>query len=373
MRPPRRERTGARRDKGVRTIRTNDVRYPGADLPPLPEDGQATSPDAEADTRLGAVRDTGLALEGRLARQQRSRRRNTQRAAVATAVALAGLMLIAFAWRSASDQRAQTAPLGGTAASASIASTWAALVPAQSESTTSAGASKPATPGPTPYFARYRNLKLRSPIRVSALTEVGFHQASYSYALPMKTRLPDASLSSAGNHHGTHRNTSQQPKGPEAWLIGRVLRMWRARPGRPDTAADVGARPGTAVYAPVTGTVVKVKLYKLYNRWDDYEVHIQADGHPELDVVMIHLTSLDVVPGTRVQAGITQIAKVRKLSDKFYDQLASYTKDGGNHVHVQVNDARDPKYKGLKGAIAPRLVQPSTPDETTLTPDSSDR
>jgi hypothetical protein len=41
------------------------------------------------------------------------------------------------------------------------------------------------------------------------------------------------------------------------------------------------------------------------------------------------------------------------VSDKFYVQLGSYTKGGGNHVHMQVNDATDPKYKGLKGAIDP--------------------
>jgi len=194
---------------------------------------------------------------------------------------------------------------------------------------------------------------LRLPVAVKPLTEIGFHQAAYRYAVRMKSPLPDAKLSKAGNHQGTNRDKASQPTGPAVVLVGRVLRMWRSRPGQPDTAVDVGAKPGTAVVSPVDGTVVKVKRYKLYGKWDDYEVHIQPDGYENLDVVMIHIKDVAVSPGDRVVAGETRVARVRKLSDKFYDQLASYTKDGGNHVHLQINDATDPKYKGLEGAISP--------------------
>ncbi len=107
------------------------------------------------------------------------------------------------------------------------------------------------------------------------------------------------------------------------------------------------------MFSPVTGTVVKVKKYLLYGKWDDYELHIRPDGYPDLDIVMIHVTDVSAKPGDRVQAGETRIAAVRKVSDKFYVQLSSYTKGGGNHVHLQVNDATDPKYKGLEGAIDP--------------------
>jgi hypothetical protein len=129
--------------------------------------------------------------------------------------------------------------------------------------------------------------------------------------------------------------------------------MWRARPGRPDTAADVGALAGTTVLSPVNGTIVKIKSYKLYGLYPDYELHITPDNTKSLDVVMIHLTKLDCYVGMRVVAGVTPIAKVRKLSDKFHDQLADYTKDPGDHVHVQVNDSSYPGYKGLQGAVEP--------------------
>ena len=137
--------------------------------------------------------------------------------------------------------------------------------------------------------------------------------------------------------------------------------MWRARPGKPDTAADVGAKPGTTVISPVTGTVVKIKSYKLYGKWPDYEMHIQPDCLDNIDIVMIHLTEPSVKVGARVTAGVTPVAHVRKLSDKFTDQLEQYVKDGGDHVHLQVNNADYPGYKGLDGAVEP--------DEPTGTPE----
>ena len=80
------------------------------------------------------------------------------------------------------------------------------------------------------------------------------------------------------------------------------------------------------------------------------------DGFPTLDVVLIHVTGLKVKPGDRVEGGVTVIGAIRKLSDKFHDQLADYLKPGkskGDHVHIQINNANDPKYKGLQGSIEP--------------------
>ena len=44
---------------------------------------------------------------------------------------------------------------------------------------------------------------------------------------------------------------------------------------------------------------------------------------------------------------------MRKLSDKITDQLAQYAKDGGDHVHLQVNNADYAGYRGLDGAVEP--------------------
>lgn len=114
--------------------------------------------------------------------------------------------------------------------------------------------------------------------------------------------------------------------------------MWRSnRSGAPDSAIDVGAPPGTPVYAPVTGEVIGVRAYRLYDKYDDYEIHIQPTGWPEVDVVLIHIDNVSVEVGDHVIGGVTPLAGVRLLSDRVTHQISAFTKDGGDHVHVQLN------------------------------------
>jgi hypothetical protein len=119
--------------------------------------------------------------------------------------------------------------------------------------------------------------------------------------------------------------------------------MWRAsRSGAPDTAADIGALPGVPVVAPVSGTVIEVKPYLLYGAHDDLEIHIQPTGWPEIDLVIIHVTDPTVNVGDLVVGGITRIASVRLLSDRVNHQLADYTPDAGDHIHMQLNRVEQP-------------------------------
>lgn len=275
----------------------------------------------------------------RIAEQKRCRRIARVRllaAALTSIVALASLAAICAA--------AIPSLRGDSTSESSLSSARAAEAPVlrQAES-----------PGETPLFAMFGDVKLRLPVNPDELTEIGFHQASYSYALSMSTPLADADMSDARANRGTGR-ADGQPRGADAVLQGTVLRMWREGGwGQPDTSADVGAAVGSTVISPVDGTVIKVKPYKLYNKWDDYEIHIQPNGHPELDVVLIHIDKLEVEPGDRVLGGVTPLAVIRRLDDKEPMQLRSYTPlgDGGNHVHVQVNDTTNPGYKGLEGAV----------------------
>jgi hypothetical protein len=119
---------------------------------------------------------------------------------------------------------------------------------------------------------------------------------------------------------------------------GSVIRIWRSgRPGKPDTAADVGAVEYTPVISPVTGTVTLVKPYRLYGRIPDFEIHIKPDAMPAADMVIIHVQDLEIADGDRVTGGITPIAHVRSLHDDVNHQLAEYTGDPGDHTHIQLN------------------------------------
>jgi len=303
---------------------------------------------------LGTIRDTGLALEGRLARQRRHRAR-AQRTVIAwSLVAVLALGVGAYAWWDNSERRAAASPLTGLSATSANASTPGTAAGHRKPGTVMA-ASRPILPEPTPIFARYRSLQIRLPVAAKDLTEIGFHQAAYPYARHMSTPLTEADNSDTKDAHGTGRDASKQPTGADAVLEGKFIRMWRARPGEPDTATDVGALPGADVFAPVSGTIVKIKRYKLYGKHDDCEIHIQPKGWPDIDLVMIHVTDLSAGVGDEVVGGVTRIAAIRKLSNKVHHQLRDYTDDGGDHAHLQLNSAKDPRYKGLEGAIT---VQP---------------
>jgi len=330
VRQTRRIRTGVRRDDGIRVIRSN-----------MPETHVTVH-------GLGSVRDTGLSLDGRAARHRRQKER-AQRRAIGWSIAIVAMLsLAAFGWFSSSERRAAADPITETTTSLTAS-------PAHQKPAVTLGAARPIVPSPTPIFASYRSLQLRLPVSTKDLTEVGFHQAAYTYALHMATPLVEADNSDTKDAHGTGRETSTQPTGADAVLQGKFIRMWRSRPGKPDSAADVGAKPGSDVYSPVTGTIVKIKKYKLYGKYDDYEIHIQPKGWSDVDLVMIHVTDLSATVGEEVVAGETRLAAVRKLSDRVQHQLKEYTADGGDHTHMQLNNSKDPRYKGLEGAIK---VQP---------------
>ncbi len=197
----------------------------------------------------------------------------------------------------------------------------------------------------TPLFASYRDLELYLPIAEEDLTEVAFHQAARDNALPMESFAPDADMTAAANKRGTGRTPPERDSDDTqpAILEGEVLRMWRSnRSGAPDTAADVGAAPGSPVYAPVTGLIIEVKPYLLYDKYEDLEIHIQPTGWPDIDLVLIHVTDPTVRAGDMVVGGVTRIASVRLMSDKIDLQLGKYTTDPGDHVHMQLNRIEQP-------------------------------
>ncbi|MCQ2751741.1 MAG: M23 family metallopeptidase [Coriobacteriales bacterium] len=206
---------------------------------------------------------------------------------------------------------------------------------------------------PTPIMATSMGVNLHCAVTMQDLTEILIHNASYTYACPLETQLTEATNDDIIKAHGTGRDPNTQPTG-ENWMTGQFIRCFRSESKGPKLSAiDCGGPVGATVYSPVSGTVVKVKPYSLYNNdaYPDIEIHIQPDGHPELDVVLIHLENPCVKVGDRVKAGETSIATIRDVYAYIGDsmQLRNYTGkgDNGNHTHIQVNNANDPEYKGL--------------------------
>jgi murein DD-endopeptidase MepM/ murein hydrolase activator NlpD len=208
---------------------------------------------------------------------------------------------------------------------------------------------------PTPLIAHYEDVDLHSPIAADCITEIEFHQASYKDAFQLTPYLTIEDAEQVMNNHGTTRPPANQEPTGNTPFIGSAVSTWRTTAvGPQNSAMDVGAKAGDAVYAPVTGVVVNVRPYKLYNEIDDYEIHIQIPQYPNLDIVMLHVDNLQVKAGDKVVAGVTQVATVRDIGSQIDNDLSNFTAvgDPGNHCHVQVNNVNYPGYTGLDGAVS---------------------
>lgn len=198
---------------------------------------------------------------------------------------------------------------------------------------------------PTRQVAAYDGVKIYSPIAQSDLTGVLFHQASYNTAVVMTTKLPDADLEKVSQEHPVRVNHKQTDGD---WVDADALHLYRVQDATlMDTSIDMGAKAGTMVYAPVTGTVVLVEKYDLYGYVPDVKIHIQPEGRPDLDVVLLHQYDPEVKAGDWVEGGVSPLSHVRDIAKDLTDvQLGFYTapEDPGNHSHVQVNNA-DSEYR----------------------------
>lgn len=258
-----------------------------------------------------------------------SARHHRQRAVRARLIALALLVLASsiVGWRLAAEEPSATP----SASSATVADLDAGVGVSAHTATS------------TPHFASYEDLKLYLPVEPAALVAIAYHQASGNVAQSLDSLLPDADMTlAAANRSAPRPAVGTSADGVET-LQGQVLRMWRTnRRGPPDTAVDIGAAPGTTVLAPVTGRVVAIRPYRLYDAHDDHEIHIEPAGRPGINVVLIHVADPQVAVGDRVVGGQTPIAKVRLLSNVISHQLGDYTPCGGDHVHIQVNAVSAP-------------------------------
>lgn len=218
---------------------------------------------------------------------------------------------------------------------------WETAPSEESAPTVTANAAPLAEPeperDPTALLAVEGETQLHLAVDPTQLTAVAFHQASGDHALAMTSLVPDADMTLAAQLKAVPPVPEDAVFDDGVWR-GLVLRLWRSgRGGEPNTAVDMGGDPGTPVWSPVTGTVVDVKPYLLYDAHEDFEIHIKPEGRDDVDVVLIHVTDVCVAPGDRVKGGVTQLATIRRMSDKIEIQLGGYTTNGGDHVHVQLN------------------------------------
>lgn len=181
-------------------------------------------------------------------------------------------------------------------------------------------------PGPV-VVASQGDLRLQLPIARSRVTAIGYH-GSGNGALALQP------LGRQGNEgllaRLAHRIFGEASGGLVYYQLG-------GGAGPATSVLDVGAAPGTDVYAPVDGTVVGITDYVVSARPYGVRVDVQPSSAPSVILSITHLRldpSLSV--GSLLTAGGSKLGTLLDLSRVERQTLARYTQDAGNHVSLEV-------------------------------------
>jgi murein DD-endopeptidase MepM/ murein hydrolase activator NlpD len=231
---------------------------------------------------------------GRVARRRRGLRRD-RRALISAAIPLVAVAILAL-----------ILSLGGGGTASEAAGPLAAPVPPPTES-------GPGARPPELVIARGEGVEVHLPVDDELVTAAMFHPVND----PAGVALEEAGA----------LDIRQADRGDR---VG------------PETAGlDVGVPAGTAVYSPVDGVIASVSDYVISGRIEGYEIvvtpSVAASG------LVLRLTHLDEPVnaerpsvGTPVRAGATPLGRVRDFSTVARQELAEFTSDNGNHVHIEL-------------------------------------
>jgi hypothetical protein len=196
------------------------------------------------------------------------------------------------------------------------------------------GSTSPSPPGgarrsppPRPRWDAFATLSgVRLYLPAPRPVAVAYHEASLEGALGMRP------LGHVLHNYNRYKFRSRGPTpGP-----GYIVMSSRGRSQPATSAADIVLRPGTPVRTPVDGRVVGLRTYRLYCRYPDARVAIQPSGRPDLRLVMLHVTGLQVHRGDRVFATLSVIGRPRQFP--FRSQTDDYQTGGNPHVHIEVEE-----------------------------------
>jgi hypothetical protein len=181
---------------------------------------------------------------------------------------------------------------------------------------------------PFPQIVALRGVvRLQMPIVQSQYTAIGYHSSA-------DNAISLSPIGHQGNEGALQRVFHKIFGG------GGGQPTWFALDGGATSALDVGALPGTNVFAPVDGTIVGVTPYVVAGHRFGSRIDIQPQSAPSLVVSVTQLRadpSLSV--GSNVVSGATRIGVVVNLARVERQALARYTNDAGNHVSIELRPA----------------------------------
>jgi hypothetical protein len=188
----------------------------------------------------------------------------------------------------------------------------------------------PAGPPRPQVIAVRSSLRIQMPVAQSRVTAVGYHSSSGgALALSPVGRQANAGLLA----RVARRLLGTGGSGLAYYLLG-------GADGPATSVLNVGAPPGTDVYAPVDGTVVGITDYVISDRKRGARIDIQPSGAASIVVSLTHLRPDPALTvGSTVTAASSKVGTLLDLSDVERQALARYTTDAGNHVAVEVHPA----------------------------------
>jgi hypothetical protein len=218
-----------------------------------------------------------------------------------------------------------------------------ALRSGSSPNTTPALASVPRTqlapnvpPSPVGLATAPGNLVLDVPISQRRITAIVYHGVGSSQVVPL---VPIGTQKNAGIMSTIAKMLTGTPDssgGPSYYIDD-------AGQGPSTGSVDVGAVAGTNVYSPVDGKIVSIQPYVINGSAYGSEIEIQPTSTPADVVTLTNLrTTSGIAVGTPVFAAKTELGVVVDLSKVLSQEVAKYTSDAGNHVHIEVGPAPAP-------------------------------
>jgi hypothetical protein len=186
-----------------------------------------------------------------------------------------------------------------------------------------------ASPPQPQIVATAGSLRLQLPVSQRSVTAIGYHGAADG-ALALEP------VGRQGNQGFLKRLFHRIFGGDHGGLV--YYRLGGA--GTPTGALDVGAAPGTDVYAPVDGTITGLTDYVVSGRKFGVRIDIQPTNAPSTVVSLTHVRADPALTvGSAVVAATSKIGTVIDLSSVEREALARYTRDAGNHVSIEVHQA----------------------------------
>ncbi len=182
----------------------------------------------------------------------------------------------------------------------------------------------PSNAGPDTVLAKVLDVEASTPIRPEDLTGLGYHPEGKT-ALKLSPRGKNLSANPLLGLLGI----GGTPEGIRYYVMDRA-----DREGYRTGALDVGAKAGAEVYSPVSGVVTAIRPDPTMQEANIIEIKPAGRTDVRFYVSLVQDPSGDVGPGSPVTAGMTVLGAVANSAAVLDPQLASYTKDAGNHVTI---------------------------------------